>query len=284
MPFLTLPPMQPCMQCTVPCPQRRNRTPQQLIRMYFSPLRAAVGCGPLFTLWRLWIPSWSSSQIRVLQYAHIRDRTGGGRALISLQLADSMAHSRRCICSRTQHNCRSALEANIIGECCLHPRTGPHQETKLLTQRNDLLKTLLQLQIFLAAEESFFEENLSAVLRGDNTPGHRTLTSINSLQSWAADLWSSSSAVLVLSASVRVHALHPVATRDNDALEKCLGETLLQVCWTNSSYLWCTLRQSVARSSSWTEEMSTPWAKLSVSPLPHYPQNPGPGMRARFHE
>ena len=87
-------------------------------------------------------------------------------------------------CASAPKHSTIALEVNIIGECCLPPRTGPHQETKLLTQRNDLLKTQLPQQIFLAAAAAaaacVSAENLSAVLEGNNTPGHRTLTSINS--------------------------------------------------------------------------------------------------------
>ena len=36
---------------------------------------------------------------------------------------------------------------------------------------------------------------------------------------------------------VWVQALHPVAMRGNNELEKCLGKTPLQVCWFNSPYL-----------------------------------------------
>ena len=146
--------------------------------------RAPVCCGPLLTLWRLRIPSWSSSGIRVLQCAHVRVRTGWGCVLISYNLLSPWhrymevlngqslnstvlqwqvkAHEEGVLASTSApENSTIAWEANFIGECCLPPRTGPHQETKLLTQCNDLLKTQLQQQIFLAAESSVFAENLS---------------------------------------------------------------------------------------------------------------------------
>ena len=82
-------------------------------------------------------------------------------------------------CASAPKHSTIALEVNIIGECCLPPRTGPHQETKLLTHRNDLLKIQLTQQIFLAAEARVFAENLSTVLEGKNTQGYGTLILIN---------------------------------------------------------------------------------------------------------
>ena len=69
-----------------------------------------------------------------------------------------------------------ALEVNFVGECCLPPRTGSHQETELLTQHNDLLQIQLLQQIFLPVEVCVFAEKLSAVFRGKNTEGITVIT------------------------------------------------------------------------------------------------------------
>ena len=75
-----------------------------------------------------------------------------------------------------------ALEAISSENAASHPghdcpRAPDDQETELLAQRDDLLKTQLQQQIFLAIEAriiSIFAEKPAPVSRGKNTQRHNT--------------------------------------------------------------------------------------------------------------
>ena len=206
-PFLPHPPMQPCTHVLCPVPQRQNRTQQQTLIMYSSPLGSSLGAQEL----------WSHNLLSQWQ------RCWMGWACIP-QCSRDKWRQRRNACSQ-EHLLQNTGQMHWKWISKVHRRIRVLQcahaqsETVHNTHHYSLLSPWHRHTEVLNGQSSY-SAILSAVLLGKNTQAHNTLTSINRLLS-SPRRASSSSAVLVLpwSRSFNQIGMSP----DDYVFEKCLG-------------------------------------------------------------